>query len=1072
MSYTLYATATIDGNASKSPEVTVKATKTSGSWTVKFNQPTDQGAVSPNSTQTAQVQVIGPGGQDADYVDFFVDSLSKGRMTRKGAGVYELTWTSGPGGTPHRLSARAYQGGAKVGEKDITVNAAFDKPSISSPSPVDVNKTVEVRVTAPGAVFVSFAVSAGTFQPVAHTDPQDPVWRFNWTTPPAPGKISLTATAQYIGQPSQVAETVQVDVVDPNRNLLVVSLRPPEQPVRRNVASTVWVESPGPIKTFELHITDPSGKKTVQTHTFPSPCAAPCTSNVGFPWTPTQRGDHTLQAFGWDALGNKGWSSAVKVTVDPLGPTHPTQTIPINQYAFYMRISGMSNDPGDPYDQDVTDNIGVLATDYACGIVGYYSFGGDIEEEHGEWRIIHAALEEQSVDSKSYWFVRVNFKTGHDPFDLPYEDVPETWDVRILCVSRQIATIYDFPNARPQHLVNEDTGISIDQYACAIAGFSSGPGDINEKDVRDPIEVRLARSGSTWRVLAGFATHGDQKMDWTVRVLCIDRQYASLDAPSPGKPFFLQEFRGPSGTGLGVGLVDYDTGISTSNYLCGVAGFAARHGDIDEHDRGGNARLFIAYMDGSRETWRFQGDFRSEGVHEYWNDVSALCSAYGPIPGKAPALRRASPRAFDVPYGPGIRLTFSPPMEAPARGYLVQYSTDGKTWVDCNQSTQECVVDANNGLIDHHGSVTTGPFSRALPSGQIYYYKLAAVDGSGNQTWSNVISGTVEKWNQPPQITFDPPSPVVSPDFVSVEVTASDPNGDKPTLRMLDGAPDGARFELIDTGSSPIAKGMFTFSSDYQGQYTAWFQATDPQSLSSDPHPLTIVICQNEPCGFLASNFVDVPGGHWAFDYIEYLFENGYTAGTQTEPARLFSPERELNRAEMAVFLVRSLHPDEQGYVPLVPSAVIWQDPPLQYAAAFKGAAPAARETQGWEDKWTMELYEEGLTSGCSTYPPLYCPARPNLRAEMAVFALRTAHGSRYDPPAATQAIFRDVPLADGAGNVNWAARWIEQAYRDGLVQACQTDMAQMLYRPDDPITRAEAACMLYYALRAGSRMP
>jgi len=211
---------------------------------------------------------------------------------------------------------------------------------------------------------------------------------------------------------------------------------------------------------------------------------------------------------------------------------------------------------------------------------------------------------------------------------------------------------------------------------------------------------------------------------------------------------------------------------------------------------------------------------------------------------------------------------------------------------------------------------------------------------------------------------------------------------------------------------------------------------------------------------------------YWAFHYIEYLFENGYTAGTQTEPTRLFSPERILNRAEMAVFLVRSLHPEVQGYVPDAPSAVIWQDPPLEYAAAFKSSAPSLRPAQGWEDKWTMELYDEGLTAGCSAYPPLYCPARANTREEMAVFAVRIARGSGYEPPAAAQAIFGDVPLWEAGGGVNWAARWVEQAYRDGLVQACQTDMEQMLYRPDDPVTRAEAACMLYYALRGGSNLP
>ena len=92
--------------------------------------------------------------------------------------------------------------------------------------------------------------------------------------------------------------------------------------------------------------------------------------------------------------------------------------------------------------------------------------------------------------------------------------------------------------------------------------------------------------------------------------------------------------------------------------------------------------------------------------------------------------------------------------------------------------------------------------------------------------------------------------------------------------------------------------------------------------------------------------------------------------------------------------------------------------------------------------------------------------------APLTLLTLFLFGGAEYDPQVATEQIFRDVPLEDEIGNRHWAARWIEQAYRDGLVQACQTDMAQMLYRPDDPITRAEAACMLYYALQAGSQLP
>lgn len=51
--------------------------------------------------------------------------------------------------------------------------------------------------------------------------------------------------------------------------------------------------------------------------------------------------------------------------------------------------------------------------------------------------------------------------------------------------------------------------------------------------------------------------------------------------------------------------------------------------------------------------------------------------------------------------------------------------------------------------------------------------------------------------------------------------------------------------------------------------------------------------------------FSDVPGGRWFTGYVESLFEHGITAGCATSPLR-YCPGREVTRAEMAVFIVRS----------------------------------------------------------------------------------------------------------------------------------------------------------------------
>jgi len=82
----------------------------------------------------------------------------------------------------------------------------------------------------------------------------------------------------------------------------------------------------------------------------------------------------------------------------------------------------------------------------------------------------------------------------------------------------------------------------------------------------------------------------------------------------------------------------------------------------------------------------------------------------------------------------------------------------------------------------------------------------------------------------------------------------------------------------------------------------------------------------------------------------------------------------------------------------------------------------------------------------------------------MAVFAVRVMHGAEFRPPEAWEQIFDDVPLSQD-GQANWAAKWVNEASYDAIVQNCGADMQNKRYFPDRPVTRGEAACMLYFAL-------
>jgi hypothetical protein len=183
--------------------------------------------------------------------------------------------------------------------------------------------------------------------------------------------------------------------------------------------------------------------------------------------------------------------------------------------------------------------------------------------------------------------------------------------------------------------------------------------------------------------------------------------------------------------------------------------------------------------------------------------------------------------------------------------------------------------------------------------------------------------------------------------------------------------------------------------------------------------------------------FEDVPLDHWAYTYIEILYQQGYIAGCSTSP-RLYCPEQIMTRAESAVFIERGIHNAE--YMPPDPSQQIFDDVALTE----------------WFAKWTSQLWEDGYTSGCGTDPLIYCPLQEHTIAEGCVFYLRMMKGADYEPQEAT-GIFTDVPLEA------WYARWVEDAYAEGILLPCQTE-PDLMACPLDGLERAMGAYMMVQA--------
>jgi len=139
----------------------------------------------------------------------------------------------------------------------------------------------------------------------------------------------------------------------------------------------------------------------------------------------------------------------------------------------------------------------------------------------------------------------------------------------------------------------------------------------------------------------------------------------------------------------------------------------------------------------------------------------------------------------------------------------------------------------------------------------------------------------------------------------------------------------------------------------------------------SDPIPrwlmaawLVRIVDGQDPEPISTSRFADVDAGQWWAAHAERLAELGITVGCGTEPAR-YCPDDPVTRAQMASFLKRAFRLD-----PALP-------------AGFA-------DTHGNHHAVAIDaLHAAGITKGCSTDPPEFCPDRATTRIQMALFLER-----------------------------------------------------------------------------------
>jgi ELWxxDGT repeat protein len=357
-------------------------------------------------------------------------------------------------------------------------------------------------------------------------------------------------------------------------------------------------------------------------------------------------------------------------------------------------------------------------------------------------------------------------------------------------------------------------------------------------------------------------------------------------------------------------------------------------------------------------------------------------------------------------------------------------------------------------IVPGPGSKRLGPFATAGPT--VFFV------AGGNELWKNDAGGT----SLVRALPGDPAPGILSLTVFQGKVYfAYDDGVNGRELWVSDGTEAGTRiFKDVLPGPGSSNPGHFhvegnvllfsaadgihglePWRSDGTALGTRMLQDIAPGDLPSSPTEFTasgpyVYFAANDgttgfelwalPRQALLATFADVPTDHWAWRYVEAIAAAGFTQGCG---AGSYCPDRKTTRAEAAALLVRALH--GSNFVPPPATGIRFQDVPAGF----------------WAASAIEQIAADGLTAGCNASPPLYCPDAPLTRAEIAIFLLRSRHGSSYQPPPVMATRFSDVP-ADF-----WAAPWIEQLAVEGLTIGC----APGLYCPSAQVGRDEMAVFL-----------
>jgi len=195
---------------------------------------------------------------------------------------------------------------------------------------------------------------------------------------------------------------------------------------------------------------------------------------------------------------------------------------------------------------------------------------------------------------------------------------------------------------------------------------------------------------------------------------------------------------------------------------------------------------------------------------------------------------------------------------------------------------------------------------------------------------------------------------------------------------------------------------------------------------------------QNMPENTPTVSFSDLPSTHWAYKYIADLVNRKVFEGY---PDHKFRPDRTISRAEFATIIVKAagLQPKKVNY------------------SSFSDV-----KVTDWSSPWieTAKDYLTGYRTANGEY--IYNPTAPALREDITVAIVKL---KGYDVARLANRSIIEAMFTDYEGISESAKDYVAIAVENGIVSGFPDET----FRPQNSITRAEAAAMLWRAFMYGN---